>query len=343
MIVKEERPPQEVVMVSAPTPGYSAPGPETKFDTSYNAPPPRQQPPPSYETSETKQQSPVSYEAPEIEEQPPPSTYSPSFAPEQPPVVYQRPTTTSTSTTTLRTTTRRVTERPPVTYAPTFVEEELPPYRQDESLPAYQDNLPGYNNNIDNNNINNDPVFVTPRTPSIRLQPKLRLVGKKSKEAISMVNPRSGQQKFAFSTLLPSMNSIATTTPKPARTSTISSFSDIFSNLQRNEENPRTSYKNNASPPSFIPEEEEESYGQPLGKPLGKPITTSNDGSRFPLYDDLTPPVDYSYDSYDDDETISGIDPRFNENFIDAVSDNPSFDISEKLQRAKDNELLLVL
>ena len=352
MIVKEERPPQEVVMVSAPTPGYSAPGPETKFDTSYNAPPPRQQPPPtsynappprqqpppSYEISETKQQPPVSYEAPEIEEQPPPSTYSPSFAPEQPPVVYQRPTTTSTSTTTLRTTTRRVTERPPVTYAPTFVEEELPPYRQDESLPAYQDNLPGYNNNIDNNNINNDPVFVTPRTPSIRLQPKLRLVGKKSKESISMVNPRSGQQKFAFSTLLPSMNSIATTTPKPARTSTISSFSDIFSNLQRNEENPRTSYKNNASPPSFIPEEEEESYGQPLGKPLGKPITTSNDGSRFPLYDDLAPPVDYSYDSYDDEETISGIDPRFNENFIDAVSDNPSFDISEKLQRAKDND-----
>ena len=160
-----------------------------------------------------------------------------------------------------------------------------------------------------------------------------------------MVNPRSGQGKFAFSTLLPSMNSIATTTPKPARTSTLSSFSDIFSNLQRNEEKPRrTSYKNNAPPPKFVPrEEEKESYGQPLGKPLGKPITTSNDGSRFPLYDDLTPPTDYSYEGYDDyeeddDVTISGVDPRFNENIVDAVSDNPSFDISEKLQRARDYE-----
>ena len=357
MIVSNESPPEEVLMVPAPTPSYSAPKPQNKFDTTFEAPnlqPPPEQPPTAYNAPEqpptaynAPEQPPTGYNAPEqpppdysapeqpppvVEEQPPPSTYTPSFAPEQPPSTYERPTTSTT--TTRRTTTRRTTifiEQPPTTYAPAF-EEELPPYRQEENLPSYgnQNDLPGYNQQ------GSEAIFVTPTPPPIIIPPKT-MPGRRKKPSKSFVNPRSGQQKFAFSTLLPPFNSIQTTTPRPskAQTPTPTSFSEIFSNLKKNEKQ-STSFRNNA-PPSTNYNSNDVSYG----KPLGKPITTSNDDYEYPFYETLTPPKDQTFTDYDyNDGTISGIDPRFNDNFSDVVSDNPSFDIIEKLQKTKDNSII---
>ena len=349
-------------------------GPQEKFDTDYSAPtnqqpptsydvPRNQQPPSSYGAptnqqpsssygaptnqkppssyaAPTNQQPPSTYSAPKNEQ--PPSTYAPTIVTEQPPVVYQRPTTTTTKRTTTTRTTTIFVEKPPTTvttYAPAF-QEELPPYQPEPDLPGYNnDDLPSYNNDgnrYNNNNQGNEAIFVTPTPPPIIIPPKT-MPGRRRTPPTSFVNPRSGQQKFAFSTLLPPINP-PTTRPSIRNTETLSSFSDIFSSKGTNEKQ-KTSYKNNAPPPSFVPKDD--SYG----KPLGKPITTSNDDYEYNLSDTLRPPQenafpsydDYTYDNNDDDVTISGLDPRFNDVLSNVVSDNPSFDVIEKLQRSKDN------
>ena len=125
------------------------------------------------------QQPPTSYSAPAPREQPPPATYDGPTVTERPP-----------RTTTKRTTTSVVTEQPPTTYsatspvtfAPTFINDELPPYQPEDNLPSYGDDLPDYKQSAS--------IFVTPTPPPIVIPPKT-MPGRRLKPSF---RPRSNQK-----------------------------------------------------------------------------------------------------------------------------------------------------
>ena len=271
------------------------------------------------------QQPPTSYSAPAPREQPPPATYDGPTVTERPP-----------RTTTKRTTTSVVTEKPPTTYsatspvtfAPTFINDELPPYQPEDNLPSYGDDLPDYKQSAS--------IFVTPTPPPIVIPPKT-MPGRRLKPSF---RPRSNQkfEKIAFSsTLLPPIQPLRITTTTVAPSSQkISSFSDIFSQGEKKSEEQRTSYRNNAPAPSYVAYnddyEEEDSYGRPQGQPI------SNSHSEPPLQAELTPPSDKNFPEYIDynDVTISGVDPRLSSE--QTVPQNSNFNIRQKLKKKETSD-----
>ena len=199
----------------------------------------------------------------------------------------------------------------PVTYAPTFLNEELPPYEPDNDL--YGDDLPGYR----------PSVFVTPTPPPIVIPPKT-MPGRRLKPSFGP--RRSEKQKIAFSsTLLPPIQPLRITTAPPPDSQGISSFSDIFSKGEKKSEEQKTSFKNNAPAPSYVGQSEEYEYEEDsYGQPLARPISNSQEESGPP--DDNFPEyIDYN------DVTISGLDPRLSSD--QTAPDNLSFDILQKLRK----------
>lgn len=260
----------------------------------------------------TLQQPPASYNAPAPQEQqPPPSTY-------EGPIVTEKP---------QRTTTRRTTlmaeQPPPATYAPSFINDELPPYQGEDSLPSYEvlppyqaDNLPSYEEP-------QPSVFVTPTPPAIVIPPK-------TMPSRASVGPRSNeqQQRFAFSTLLPPIQSLRFSTSTPAPPSQrLESFSDIFSHSKgKKVEDQKTSYKNNAPPPNFVAYSDEE---------LDQPF--SNSHSEPPLQTELSPPSDRNIPEDIDynDLRSNGVDPRLAP--AQTVSNPPTtIELGQKLRKFKE-------